>query len=135
MNRVALNRLLLQADAMQLNAMLSETKKVNATVDIPLQAPKELLDLTEQCMQSQILEYKVYAMLIWIVFSQAVQDYFAKDVAAVKYASWLNMLTAKFDMHLYGLKADGSLYQSCDDLQMARCVVFVRDVIGLYTDM
>jgi hypothetical protein len=109
---------------MQLNAMLSETKKVNATVDIPLQAPKELLDLTEQCMQSQIL-----------VFSQAVQDYFAKDVAAVKYASWLNMLTAKFDMHLYGLKADGSLYQSCDDLQMARCVVFVRDVIGLYTDM
>jgi hypothetical protein len=131
----ALHRLLLQPDAVQLNAMLLETTKVNSSAEAPLQAPKELLELTAKALATTQFEYKIYTVLVWIVFSQAVRDYFAQGVAAGRFSAWMNVLTARFDMLLYGLKADGGLYQASDDLQMARCGVFVRDISGLYTDM
>jgi hypothetical protein len=128
--------MLTDPDARDLNANLMEAKRLDASSDnkTSLKAPATLIDLTDKSISCSITVYKIYSLLIWIMIHPAIREWFSTGIDKLKYERWIGLLQAYFDMHVFGLKSDGSMYEEVDDLRWASVGFFVHSMITMYMD-
>jgi len=127
--------MLLEPTRSDLDACISEALRLNRRRDNPteMQAPRELLTLSESAQKTCILEYKIYVMFIWMIIHPSIQRWFSKGVEPTRFAFWFSMLSVHFDMHLFGLKVNGGHYTYVDT-ELARVGVFVRTMATIFSD-
>lgn len=130
-------RVLLYPSARELDACLREAGRLNESKENPaaMRAPEQLLELTAKCLATPIIEYKLYALFIWIILHPSVNAWFGKGVHQHRYQRWQEVLHTGFDMHLLGLRADGAMYKPTDDLEMAKTGVFVRRMVEAFAEL
>jgi hypothetical protein len=129
-----LYRILLETDKKQeaeLNRFLEETLRLNDNKrnDAAFRMPQQVIDATKLAMASSVREFKVYMLLIWMENHPAILKYLTANAEPVKLAIFRNKLKAGLEMHLMGLRPDGSFYPPGDNLQMARVGVFVQKMM------
>lgn len=99
-----------------------------------------LTAFTERCIHDETLSvYKLYALFVWIVIHRNIEQYFKQGEPPEKFDRWLKELRAAFDMHVCGLKPDGSRYTSLQpgnaELLQSSTPYFVHRMIMNYSDM
>lgn len=124
--------ILFYPSARQLDAHLNST--LNLAEKTP-SLPSVLVELIHKSLETRILEYKIYTLFIWIVINPSVKAHFSMGVDPAKLSMWLGELEATFDKHLLGLKVDGGKYAMDGDTAMAKCAVFVRNMITRFSDL
>jgi hypothetical protein len=129
--------MLLEPDNVDLGAQMKEALRLNASKDNApeIQIPDGLIEFTQKCIACVdcMKDYKRYALLSWFMCHPAIKAYFIKGAEPIKLAWWMQELDARYQLHLTGLRADGSKYKITDDLAHAHAGVFVQRTVEAFS--
>lgn len=137
MENTALSRMLLSPTAVYLDMLLAAALKMDANKTNPacMQAPPQLVEYTKACMECNLLDFKLHALIIWIHFHPNMRKYFNIGVSQLKFDWWISILNAILPNHVFGLKLDsGNKYalDSDEDRQEGTVWYFVSYIVRMY---